>query len=229
MTQAALTRMSSNKQLGVIPCSTSEATTCPDSCPFKAKGCYASAGFYTSQHWRKITEKTRGTNWQEFCKSVASLPIGQLWRHNVAGDLGKDPNNKDNINLEELKELIKANKGRKGYTYSHYSLNEHNKAALLEANRQGFTINASCETLEAVDEAKAAGLPAVVVVDSSKPTPKTTPQGHKIVQCPATCSNTTCALCGLCAQPSESRPAVAFPSHGSQKKAVNELLEALAA
>ena len=151
MTQAALTRMSNNKKLGVIPCSTSEATTCPDSCPFKSKGCYASAGFYTSQHWKKITEHERGTNWQEFCKNIASLPIGQLWRHNVAGDLLKDPNNKDNINLKELKELIKANKGPKGYTYSHYSLNEHNKAALLEANRKGFTINASCETLEAVD------------------------------------------------------------------------------
>tara|TARA_R100000008_G_scaffold83022_1_gene67931 strand:- start:245 stop:937 length:693 start_codon:yes stop_codon:yes gene_type:complete len=226
MTQAALTLASSNRKTGGIPVSTSEKRTCPNSCPFKAKGCYAAQG-HQNMHWVKVSKHERGTQWAEFCEKVAQLPKHQLWRHNVSGDLPKDETNENNINREQLEQLVKANRGRNGYTYSHYSLNAHNIALMLEANSKGFTINASTESLEAADNAKAQGLPAVVVVDSEQPTPKRTPAGHKVVQCPATLDNVTCATCGLCQKNTAKRPIVAFPAHGSQKKAVNEIVAPL--
>ena len=80
-----LAKSSRNAKTGPIPVSTSSATTCPDSCPFKRNGCYAEGG-PLAMHWRAITEGKRGTAWPEFIAAVEALPKGQLWRHNQAGD-----------------------------------------------------------------------------------------------------------------------------------------------
>ena len=220
--QVALTLASSNRKTGGIPCSTTEESSCPDSCPFKAGGCYAKGG-HQNMHWQKVSKHERGTDWASFCEKVAQLPLHQLWRHNVSGDLPKSQDNKDNIDGQKLAQLVKANKGRHGYTYTHYELNAHNLELIKTANNKGFIVNASCETTKKADQAIKEGIPAVLVVDSEKEIPTHTEDGHKIIQCPATCQNVTCATCGLCAK--GRKTVVAFPAHGNAKKKVNQILQ----
>ena len=102
---------SSNTQLGPIPASTTEKKSCPDSCPVKST-CYAKFHFQGS-HWKKV-EKT-GMEWGDFLKKVRRMQRGQLWRHNVSGDL---PHKDGVINGQDVFDLVGANKGRKGFTFT---------------------------------------------------------------------------------------------------------------
>ncbi len=78
-------------------------------------GCYAKSG-PLALHWSKVSDGSRGTDWRTFCESIASLPEGQLWRHNQAGDL---PGMNLEIDRIMLADLVDANKGRNGFTYTH--------------------------------------------------------------------------------------------------------------
>ena len=130
-----------------------------------------------------------------------------------------------------LKELVDANKssGAKGYTYTHHKLDYlHNLEAVKYANHNGFTVNASCESLTQCDDAINQGIPSVCVVDNSKDVPKVTPAGHRVVVCPAQTSNTDCKSCGLCAKNLDRRSCVvAFLSHGNGAKKVNSKLSTI--
>jgi len=218
-----ITVKSSNVKTGPIPTTVSQKEkSCPLTCPFIHKGCYAGVG-PVSWNWKKVNSGERGGNWSDLCDFVASLPIGQLWRHCVAGDLF---NTAGLIDTGLLNSLVKANKNKKGYTYTHHVLNAHNVSQIKKANKKGFTINASCQSLTECDQAISKGLPTVCVVDSDKPTPKTTPAGHKVLVCPAQSSarHTDCNTCRLCSKAERNNLVIAFKAHGTQKKAVNELI-----
>ena len=174
----------------------------------------------------------RGGSWSDLTNFVSGLERGQLWRHNQAGDLGytKDADNRELIRLDLLKSLVDANKasGAKGYTYTHHKLDYlHNLEAVKYANRNGFTVNASCESMTQADDAISAGVPAVCVVDNSQPVPARTPAGHRVVVCPAQTRDTNCADCGLCQQ-SKRTCVVAFLAHGNKSKKVNQSLQEVA-
>ena len=214
-----ITAKSSNKKTGPIPVTTSERASCPTTCPFYNKGCYALSG-PLALHWRKVSAGERGTDWQGLCEFVASLPKRQLWRHNQSGDL---PHQDGIIDSDLMVQLINANQGRRGYTYTHHTLNHENIGTLQLTNALGFTVNASTESLEAADAAMAHGLPAVAVVPSDAVLPERTPAGHKAVLCPAQSRDVSCAECGLCAQ-ADRTCVVLFQAHGTAKKTVNELV-----
>ena len=216
-----LTRSSSNEKTGPIPVSTSPSSTCPDSCPLKGNGCMVIGPF--KWHWDKVSRGERGSPWETFLDELRTLPRGQLWRHNQAGDL---PGDNEEILPEFLKDLVKANQGRKGFTYTHKPvLSEQagpvgsNRAAIKEANAQGFTINLSANGLNHADKLAALGIgPVCTILPDQNPVNRTTPQGRKVVICPAqTRDNTTCASCGLC-QRADRSVIVGFMPHGSQQK-----------
>lgn len=215
---AALTRVSSNVKTGPIPTSMTTKATCPDSCPLKAKGCYA-AGGPAAIHWRKITEGERGKAWSGFCEDVASLPRGQLWRHNVAGDL---PGNGSHINAGDLRQLVKANKGKRGFTYTHY-LPEvgTNAASIKEANKSGFTVNLSANNIKQAAEYMRLDIaPVVTLLPMDAPNVQEV-EGIKVVACPAEKSDkVTCASCGLCQLTSRDY-VIGFRAHGVSKKSVH--------
>ena len=88
----SFTLKSSNSKTGPIPVTYSPKGTCPDACIYKAKdgekqGCYAEEGWYTDMHWNRITAGTAGIGWDEMIRRIWKLPEGQVWRHNIAGDL----------------------------------------------------------------------------------------------------------------------------------------------
>jgi hypothetical protein len=95
---------------------------------------------------------------------------------------------------------------------------------LTRANRQGFTVNASTESLDRADHAMSLGLPAVTVVRNDQPVPQRTPAGTRVVVCPAqTRSDVACADCQLCSK-ADRGCVVAFLAHGTQAKKVNAAL-----
>ena len=223
----ALVADSGNLKTGHMPVSTSDMSTCPERCAFLSI-CYANYG-HTIYHWRTVPD--RGTFWAEFVKKIAALPKGQLWRHNEAGDL---PARNGRINAVKLRALVKANKGRRGFTYTHHELTEANVAAIRYANANGFTINVSCETVGQVDYVRALGLPAVLATPKGEPVPSMTPNGNPLRICPAVTTaearkagrdvrQIQCVNCGICYN-HDRISSIVFPAHGPGAKRVGEAI-----
>lgn len=220
MTQVHLTLKSRNEKVGPIPVSTTEAQSCPKVCPFKKSGCYADGG-PLALFWGKVSRGDAGVSWSEFCGQIAGLPEGQLWRHNQAGDLPTaDGVHIDNV---EMAQLLVANQGRKGFTYTHHNPEQgFNGQIIKAANRAGFTVNLSGNNLHHADElADLAVGPVVAVVAEDHPEHSTTPAGRKVVVCPEqTGKAKSCATCALC-QKADRAVIVAFRAHGvSKRKAI---------
>lgn len=219
MTWAHLTLRSSNAKTGPIPVSTTEPDSCPPSCPFRGAGCYAKNG-PLALHWRKLAERERGMPWGEFCIAIASLPAGQLWRLNQAGDL---PGRGEEVNLSELRQLLRANTGKRGFSYSHKRSPEA-LAAIREANDAGLVVNLSANSLADADTLADTGAGPVCVVLPGDTTRNTiTPRGRRVVLCPATQrEGVTCATCQLCARRDRS-VIVGFPAHGTGARAASAI------
>ena len=171
-------------------------------------------------HWRAVSRGELGTPWDEFVAQIASLPTGQLWRHNQAGDL---PGNGDEIDGARLWQLTRANAGRRGWTYTHKPVlgddqrATMNRAAARHANRHGFTVNLSADTLAEADALADADCgPVVVVLPMDSDYTVHTPGGRKVIVCPAQRGDVTCADCGLCAR--QRSVIVGFLAHGSSAR-----------
>lgn len=212
-----LTLKSSNAKTGAIPVSTSSRMTCPTSCPFQLAGCYAD-NYGLNFLWNRVTNGAAGTDWATFCAQIKTLPDGQLWRHNQAGDLPQDTSGRIDGHL--LGDLVAANIGKRGFTYTHHKPTLGDNAAYIKGcNDWGFTVNLSANTPEHADELAALEIaPVCVVLPSDQVTNTTTPQGRPIVICPATVrDDVTCATCQLCARV-DRKCIVGFPAHGSGTK-----------
>lgn len=211
-----LTPKSSNAKTGPIPVSTTEAKTCPPDCPWREKVCYAKHG-PLGLHWRAVSERKRGMHWPEFCAAIAALPEGTLWRHNQSGDL---PGAGADIDGWELAALVAANRGRRGFTYTH-KRGASNFALIRKANAAGFTVNLSADTLAEADTLADTGAgPVCVVLPASVTYNTSTPEGRRVVICPATQrEGVTCESCRLCARANRG-VIVGFPAHGSGRKGV---------
>lgn len=215
----ALTRVSQNAKTGPIPTSMTSASSCPISCPLKGNGCYAGTG-HVALHWRKLSEGKKGVDLLQFCNEIRALPRKQLWRHDVAGDL---PGHGNRIDALKLDMIASANKGRKGFTYTHKPDTAHNLKAIRKANDKGFTINLSANGLRDADRLAAHGLPVVTVLPIDAPALSITPEGRKVLSCPAYRKDTiTCSNCGIC-QMKDRKFIVGFPAHGASKKKASAL------
>lgn len=221
-----LKQVSGNRKTGPMPVSTSNSATCPDACPIKLKGCYAKYG-PTGLAWRNVDngKAKDAVEWPQFIRQVKALAKGSLWRHNQAGDLN---GTNDVIDGLRLIELAKANKGKRGFTYTHYDVLHANHAVRLsnqtsisEAMRLGFTINLSGNDIPHADQLKALAIAPVVVLmprDAAKVT--MTPAGNKVVICPAENSDkVNCLTCGLC-QVADRDYIIGFRAHGTAAKTV---------
>jgi hypothetical protein len=213
-------RVSGNAKTGPIPVTTTSADSCPPTCSFKGNGCYAESG-HMAIHWKAVSERKRGGTLDELCAQVTALPRHQLWRHNQAGDL---PVTKPGqIAAGALRKLVAANKGRRGFTYTHHKPTASNRKLVAEANANGFTVNWSAETLAQADEyADLQAGPVVCVLPADQTVPVRTPAGRLVAVCPASIGNTDCLNCGICQQ-RDRQAIVGFPAHGSGAKRVQKV------
>ena len=218
--QVHLTLKSANVKTGPIPVSTTEKASCPPDCAMRA-GCYADSG-PLALHWRAVSEGKRGTDWAGFTAAIAALPEGQLWRHNQAGDL---PVAGGTVDPVALGQLVAANTGKRGFTYSH-----HRDAQSIDwirhANAWGFTVNLSANDLADADTlADFDAGPVVVVLPSDQSANTKTPSGRTVVVCPATQrDDVSCASCQLCQR--QRGAIVGFPAHGTKKRVIDIRLAA---
>ena len=221
-----LTQISSNIKTGPIPVTTSESSTCPDVCPFKKSGCYADSG-PLQIHWLKVSKGERGDSLDVLTRQIRSFPVGQVWRHNQAGDL---PGLSNAIDTDKLSQIVESNKGRRGFTYTHKpcegdsNQSTSNRAAVRFANREGFTVNLSANNMAHADrliDLQAGPVVCVVPMDTA-PTFET-PTGRRGVVCPAQQrDDITCANCQLCSRSNRSI-VVGFLAHGTSKKKANAI------
>ncbi len=220
-------RMSSNKKIGYIPATNSDKNTCPANCPLKNNGCYGE-NFHTNLNWSKITEGKRGGDWEMLCTQVKALPVHQMWRHNVTGDL---PHENGRIDGHKLNQLVQANKRKHGFTYTHHDMSIYeNRMTVHSANVNGFTINLSANSLAEADYLSELNIaPVAVVVPSSQMEHTQTPKGRRVRICPNSLNPAVqCSSCGLCAEPFRTE-IIGFPAHGTRRKRVDALLEELCA
>ena len=212
-----ITPKSKNAKVGKMAVTTSTATTCPTSCPFKSNGCYADSG-PLKLHWNKVTEGDRGDDWSTFISKIKDLPTGSKWRHNQAGDL---PGDMEKLDDEKCIELAKANEGKRGFTYTHYDVldNFQNAITVNIMNHLGFTVNVSANNLEHADKLCDLDIaPVATVLPIEQTTNTVTPKGRKVVVCPATYKDdVSCASCMLC-EKWDRNVVVGFPAHGTSKK-----------
>ncbi len=210
----------SNSKLGKgVFVSTSSKETCPDTCALKGNGCYAEA-MPMMLHWNAVTRGERGTSWEEFLDKIRSLRRHEFWRHNQAGDL---PGLGDKVDVTKLRQLVEANRGKRGFAYTHKPLKTaKERTSVKEANAKGFTINVSTDNLTQADKAVKASIAPVVTILPSDVQGKTvrTPAGNRVLVCPEYTKGWTCAQCQLCAVANRSY-IIGFPAHGISKKKVD--------
>lgn len=225
-------RASGNKKTGPIPVTTTSQDTCPDVCVFKRgadgknNGCYAD-GYPLRMHWDRLTRGEGRTvlDFSGLLRMVRSIAPGRLWRHNQAGDL---PHNHGRIDTDALENLTRANADAraKGFTYTHHDVRSpmgvaHNVPAIRAANDGGFTVNVSANSARGVDLPMRMGLPTVCVLPADAGRVTHSPEGRRIVTCPATYRDSgplsDCERCGLC-QKRNRDYAIGFPVHGSAKR-----------
>jgi len=204
-------RESGNRKTGPIPVTYSQRETCPPSCPHYRADCYAE-DFYTRMAWDKVP--VRGGTLGALCEAVAGLPEGQLWRMNVAGDL---PGEGETVDPVALGEIVRANIGRRGFTYTHKKGPEAVHWA-QHATRWGFTVNLSADDAGEADTLAETGLPVCAIVPSDTPEKTETPAGRTIIVCPAQSrEDIDCATCGLCAR-ADRRVIIGFRAHGTRAR-----------
>lgn len=192
-------RQSANSKTGPIPVTYSQRETCPPSCPHYRADCYAE-DYYTRLSWDKVA--ARGGSLADLCESVA-------------GDL---PGAGETVDAAALGEIVAANAGRRGFTYTH----KKSADALHwagHATRWGFTVNLSADDAGEADAlAEADAGPVVAIVPTDTPEKSYTPAGRTIIVCPAQSRDgVTCETCGLCAR-ADRGVIIGFRAHGSRAR-----------
>lgn len=212
----SFTAVSKNKKTGPMATIMSAMSTCPSYCEL-AKACYAKQHF-TGIHFRKLSSK--GLDFDDLISKIKTIAKRAVWRYGVAGDL---PGENDVIDVPKVEALIKANRGRRGFAYTHYDPAD-NMAILAKANRAGFTINLSANNLDQAEDYHESGLPVVVVVlPEDTPNVSRTSSGVKVVVCPNQQNKkVTCHRCEMCAD-SDRDYIVGFRAHGTRKKAAENV------
>lgn len=215
-TRFLLVNRTENRKTGPIPVVYSSRDSCPPSCPLRGAGCYAE-NYPTRGAWDRTNASL-----ETLVAWIQDLPAGTLWRYGVAGDL---PGNGESIDTIALRLIMAANQGRHGFAYSHKRpAVAHNRAAIAAANRAGFTINLSADSLAEADElADHKCGPVVVVLPRDTRQNTVTPAGRKVVICPAITRGITCADCRFCAKSARSY-IVGFPAHGSLASKITQRL-----
>ena len=207
----SFTPVSQNSKTGPMPTTMSAMSTCPSYCELK-DACYAKQHF-TGIHFRKLSSK--GLDFDTLISKVKTIAKRAVWRYGVAGDL---PGANDIIDVPKVEALIKANRGKRGFAYTHYDPSD-NMAILAKASRAGFTINLSANNLDRAEEYHESGLPVVTIVPEDTPNVSYTSSGAKIVVCPNQQNKKiTCHACEICAN-ADREYIVGFKVHGSAKKA----------
>jgi hypothetical protein len=98
------------------------------------------------------------------------------------------------VTCRALRLIVEANKGRRGFTFTHYDVltNLANRQAIADANKAGFTINLSGKNLEHADRlADLRIAPVTSILPANTKQNTKTPKGRTVVICPTNTHGST--------------------------------------
>lgn len=240
MTRYYFIRESGNSKTGNIPVTYSDKQTCPTTCLHYQTTCFAGLG-KTNMGWERASlpkvyknKNASGLTITELVNYIRTIKIGSTFRHNIGGDL---PGKGNHLNKAELKAIIHAcdERNLKGFCYTHKKT--PSQIAFYHANKsENFVINLSADSIKEVDRLWNTGLPIVVTLPSDASNVTVTPNGHKIVACPAERFNITCGgtkdtmACGgeggpLCTRVNRTF-AIGFRAHAARVRQLDAKLKA---
>jgi hypothetical protein len=204
--------VSKNAKTG--PCSNLYAplSTCPDTCPFKARGCYARNG-KTYMHARRCTESeaqyTQLETAQHEADKIRSLSGKLPLRLHVSGDFFDA---QCAAIIDSAAGEYTAKHGQAVWAYT------HNWRVIPRETFKNISILASVENMKDATEAKKAGYAVAIVI----------PEGTKsdsVTICPHITRGTPCVSCKLCLHADKLKKPIAFYPHGAQRKSVEAVIK----
>lgn len=247
MNRFSFVARSSNSKTGPIPVTMTDKASCPSACELKGSGCYAGQGM-VNIHWNRLanpqaaqgqsSSKGQGITFEALLEAIKGLPEGQLWRHNVAGDL-PHTGDEQTVDTDKVLALARSNEGKRGFTYTHHrvkgndSIAKRNQSIINASNNLGFIVNLSANSPAEADELLALDIGPVVCILPAEATEGervlSTPEGHPIIVCPAArtenaAKDISCATCKLCSN-KDRVGVIGFPSHGVQKKKAQRFIK----
>lgn len=164
-------------KIGPISATYSSRDTCWSGCAFYNKGCYAEQGNVALVHMERRKDIPRLT-WDQLLDKISTIPAGDVWRHNVGGDL---PGVGAQIDPVMMNGLIEANAGKRafkdarrgykrGFTFTHKpvlgssSIAAQNRNLIARAVDNGFMISLSGDSLSHADKLADLNIAPVVTV-----------------------------------------------------------------
>lgn len=202
-----------NRKTGNVPTAwigptLSEARESCAGCPALDNGCYAHSG--TPRIGMASIERTPTKDRSLRAALRDRVASARMVRYTALGDGGRVPR----AVADEIVATVKA-AGLQLVGYTHHWREEQ------VADSWRGRLMASADTLSEADEAARAGWRVAVVLPEHS-TGATTPDGRKVVVCPAIRKpgKVTCNDCRLC-DGSARGPIVGFPAHGNQTEAAS--------
>lgn len=208
---------SQNSKTGPVSCTYAPIQSCPNTCPFMNRGCYAQHG-HSGIHLRRInkvakaTKKTRPIDIARAeAKAIRNLSSGLPLRLHVVGDC-RTPR-AARIVSRAAEDYMGQHK-QKVWTYTHAWKD------IPRENWGNISVLASCETLEDAKYAMQRGYAACMV--RAKPFYKQFPfKGVEMVPCLQETKGLQCDKCKLCMHDTQLRKnnkVICFFPHGSGKE-----------
>jgi len=187
-------------------------------CSLLEKGCYAYGGSPLLGHLSVTrTQMQKPDNYKlEYALNHRNKKA-RMVRVTALGDIGRSGRAVADAVVAEIKASGLA---LVGYTH-------HWREPAVIAAWHG-RLMASCDDMEAADQAVSNGWRACVTVPSNHPRISETPEGRKVVVCPAQVKedhSITCNTCRLC-DGSKAGPIISFRAHGRSHKALDERFRA---
>ena len=215
--KTAFTRKSGNKKVGKIATVKVEKKSCPPSCGLY-NVCYGKTG-PISWHWDDV-ENLPESSWDSTMHQIAALPINAKWRYGEVGDL---PGDGEKIDRKKLRQLVKANEGKRNITYTHKHRYAHQRKTLKWLyDKMKFTFNLSADNLDHADKLADLEIAPVTVTLpwTFKGHKTTTKKGRVVKVCPAQLvEDMNCEKCMICAK-RDRDTIVGFVAHGARKRRI---------
>jgi hypothetical protein len=188
--------------------------SCPDSCRFLGRGCYADGGSPVANAAKRSTlDVDAAVTSALACAVLSQRRYGCPGRGLVSGDLCRD-GRVDGLLVLRLAESMREAREALGCSYA---LQLFTHAQGVEADAATQALRASGCAVVRSEQAVAGG--AVVAPFSRVPELRERHPGVRLVCCPAqTRHDRTCRQCQLCARAADIGVCVVFRPHGAQAK-----------
>lgn len=218
---------SSNGKLGPVSATYASQSSCPSSCPWIGKGCYAETGLVGHQTRRlnRSEERNAYRIARAEARAIDTLTGDRLLRLHVVGDCRTDAAARQLGQAARRYEArgMLPRSGRKVWTYTH-AWRDVDRASWGES----VSVLASVETPADALEAMGRGYAASIVVGAFEHTtayPLT--EELTLIPCPNQLRGITCRDCGLCRDDARLRErglVIAFEAHGQRARSVRQTL-----